>query len=246
MKQIELVRDSLSATFPVFEWDDGVRVVTHCIYPGNALVQVVIRGGVDTFVVSDEGDALRELVAAGGEVNRPENLVKHLVLEKGLLIHEGKISSPQVNAASLGIAIALVANTSQEVAEWLFAHARIKRTRDFKSIVHQYLKAKFNESVKQETLVGHSNKVHKFDNIIVFPGGKRLIIDPVVHDANSINARVVANLDVRSAKYDNLEQRIVYDDEESWKPDELNLLQVGATVVPFSQAPQVLARFGDG
>lgn len=246
MNKIEFVRESLLKSFPVFEWDDGVRVVTHCIYPGNGLVQVVVRGGIDTFIVSDEGGAFRELAAAGAVVKNPDSLVKHLITEKGVSIYDGVISSPKVNAESLGIAIVLVANASQEVAELLFARAHIKKERDFKSIVHQFLKARFNEYVKQDVLIGHSNKAHKFDNLIIFPNGKRLIVDPVMRDANSINARVVANLDVRSAGYSNLEQRIVYDDEEKWKPDELNLLQVGATVVPFSQAPQVLARYGNG
>lgn len=245
MRQVELVREALLKAFPVNEWGEAVRVVTHCIYPANGLVQVVVRGGIDTFVVSDEGNAFRELAAAGVEIQKPDKLVKHLVIEKGLVIHDGIISSPQVRADSLGIAIAFVANTSKEVAEWLFAHARIKKQRDFKMVVHEFLKARFNDYLKQEVFVGASNKPHKFENLIALAGGKRLIVDPVVHDANSINARVVANFDVRSAGYNNLEQRIVYDDDEDWKPDELNLLQVGANVIPFSRAPEVLARLSN-
>jgi hypothetical protein len=29
---------------------DGVRVTTHCMYPSNGLVQVTVRGGVETIV----------------------------------------------------------------------------------------------------------------------------------------------------------------------------------------------------
>lgn len=243
MKHIELVYESLKNSFPVFEWGEAVRVATHCIYPTNGVVQVVVHGGTDTFVVSDEGNAYRELSASGIEINKPDSLVKKLLDERGLSFRDGVIASPQVNAEALGITIALVANASKEVAEWLFSHSRIKREREFKSVLQQFLKARFNEHVKHDALIGASNKEHKFDNLIVFPNGKRLIVDPVMHDANSINARLVANLDVRSAGYDNLEQRIVYDDQEDWKPDELNLLQVGATVVPFSRAPQAFERF---
>jgi hypothetical protein len=96
--------------------------------------------------------------------------------------------------------------------------------------------------VREEILVGKSNKAHKFENLIHLPNGRRLIVDPVIQDMSSINARVVANLDVRAADYPDLEQRIVYDDEEDWKTENLNLLQVGATVIPFSQAPNVLGR----
>jgi hypothetical protein len=43
----------------------GVRVTTHCMYPSNGLVQVMVRGGVSTVVVSDEGGAMEEALAAG-------------------------------------------------------------------------------------------------------------------------------------------------------------------------------------
>jgi hypothetical protein len=71
---------------------------------------------------------------------------------------------------------------------------------------------------------------------------RRLIVDPAVHDISSINARVVANLDVRAVNDPLLEQRIIYDDEEHWTPADLNLLQVGATVVPFSRSSEVIRR----
>lgn len=242
MNHIKQVDESLNGLFRAFEWGDAVRVVTHCLYPGNSFVQVVIRGGVNTFLVSDEGNAFRELSAAGVEVQKPDALVRHLIAECGLSIRDGVISSPMVTEESLAISVALVANASRDVARWLFSHAKIKKERDFKAVVQQFLKVRFDDQVKHETVVGASNKVHKFDNLIALPGGRRIIVDPVVHDANSINARLVANLDVRSAGYSDLEQRIVYDDDSEWKPDELNLLQIGATVVPFSKAPQVFSR----
>lgn len=243
MRHIDLIRESLAHSFPVFEWGESVRVVTQCFYPSNGLVQVVVCGGTDTFVVSDEGNAFRELSAVGVEVTKSDTLLKKLVDERGLVITDGVISSPKVKAEELGVTIALVANASKEVSEWLFSHSRVKRERDFKSVLQQFLKSRFNDHVKHEALVGASNKEHKFENLIHFPNGRRLIVDPVMHDANSINARLVANLDVRSAGYDNLEQRLVYDDSENWKPDELNLLQVGATVIPFSRASQAFERF---
>ena len=64
-----------------------------------------------------------------------------------------------------------------------------------------------------------------------------------MHDPSSINARVVANIDVKLAKYEKLDQRIVYDDGENWSADDLSLLQVGNTpVVPFSKAADVIGR----
>jgi hypothetical protein len=49
-------------------------------------------------------------------------------------------------------------------------------------------------------------------------------------------------LDVRAIRDPLLEQRIVYDDKEDWTPADLNLLQVGATVVPFSRSSEAIRR----
>lgn len=242
MKHSEIIKGSLENLLSVTEELDGVRVVTHCMYPSNGFVQVVVRGGTDTFFVSDEGGAFREIEAAGVDVEKPDKVIRHLVVPQGLSLVNGMIRSPQVSADSLAISISLVANASKEAADWLFAHSRIKRHRNFKEVVGEFLKERFSKSVRSDIIIGASNKPHKFDNLISLGGGRRLLVDPVIHDSASINARLVANFDVRSAHYKDLEQRIVYDDEEEWRPEELNLLQVGATVVPFSRAPDVFAR----
>jgi hypothetical protein len=61
-------------------------------------------------------------------------------------------------------------------------------------------------------------------------------------EASSINAAVVAHLDVKRANVPNVVRRIVYDDEEKWKAEDLSLLSVGAPVVPFSRAREVPKR----
>jgi hypothetical protein len=139
----------------------------------------------------------------------------------------------------------LVANASKEAADWLFEHTKIKRYRNFKAVVSEFLRSKYDDRVHKETLIGASNKAHKFENLIVLRDGKRLIVDPVIDDAGSINARVVANMDIRLAKYPDLEQRIVYDDSVAWEPENLNLLQAGASVIPFSRAADVIGRLAN-
>jgi hypothetical protein len=110
-----------------------------------------------------------------------------------------------------------------------------------------FLKATFDDRViHDEKIIGASNKPHKFANVIILGGEKRLIIDPVSKDPTSINARVVANLDVRTARNPNLMQRIVYDDTEKWLASDLNLIQIGAPVVPFSRSEDVIKRIASG
>lgn len=243
MSPYERVQSELANYFMVHEEADGVvRVTTHCMYPSNGFVQVVVHGGVNTFVVSDRGGALRELEGAGADVSNPDKLLRSLVTTHGLRIGNGVISSPQCSAETLAVAITLVANASKEAADWLFATLKIKRSKNFREVVAMYLRMKYEQHVRADTVVGASNKPHKFDNLILLPHGGRLIVDPVIPDASSINARVVANMDVRLAEHQGLEQRIVYDDEDEWRVEDLNLLQVGATVIPYSRANDVLNR----
>lgn len=242
----DLVVSGLSNLASVKRMDDGIRVMTHCMYPSNGLVQVTVRSGTETIVASDEGGAFGEAASAGIPIAEHHKSLWHLIRDQGLLMKDGVIYTPQLPMETAPVAILHVANASQEIAHWFYEHARIKRTRDFKTILAEFLRKSFDERVKPVTIVGHSNKTHKFANVVFFDGGRRLIVDPVSHDASSINARVVANLDVRANNDPLLEQRIVYDDDEAWTAADLNLLQVGANAIPFSRSADVIRRIANG
>jgi hypothetical protein len=96
--------------------------------------------------------------------------------------------------------------------------------------------------VRNAVIVGASNKPHRFDSMVRLSGEKQLILDAVTREASSINAALVAHLDVRNANLPNVEQRIIYDDTENWTAADLALLKIGAPPVPFSRASQVLER----
>lgn len=240
---IEALQDGLHRIAAIRKSGDGWRVVTHCMYPSNGLVEVTVRGGSHTVVASDEGGAVGDALSAGIPERDYDGALRHLVRDQGLLLKDGVIYTPQVPMDAAPLSVLLVANASQDVARWLYDHMRTKRTRDFKALLAEFLRHQFDTQVEHNALIqGHSTKAHKFANVISFAGGKRLIVDPVGNEASSINARVVANLDVRARNDPMLEQRIVYDDDDEWTPSDLNLLQVGATVVPFSRAQEVIDR----
>ncbi len=242
MTLLEVVRKELDAVFTLRETRDGVRVNTHYIYPSNSFVQVVIRGGQTSFYVTDQGGALHEIESAGVEIARADKILRNIVGAHGLRIEKGVIRSDFVDASAIPGAMALVANASRECAEFLFHHARIKVQRDLKKLVGQYLWDTFDDRVsKDQLIVGKSNKPHKFENVVRLEN-RRLIVDAVVYQPTAINAHVIANLDVANAKHPGLEQRIIYDDQEQWRAEDLNMLQIGATVVPFSRAPEVIRR----
>jgi hypothetical protein len=241
-----LIRNGLNEMALLKRVDDGVRVTTHCMYPSNGLVQVVVRGGVSTVVASDEGGAMGEALAAGIPIRDYGRQLAHLVKAQGVLIRGGVVFTPPMPTGAAPLAVLLVANASQEIARWLYEHMKIKRTRNFKEMLAAFLKKTFDDRVAPAIIVGHSNKPHKFANVISFQNGRRLIIDAVANEPSSVNARVVANLDVKAVNNPLIDQRIVYDDEEDWMPADLNLLQVGADVVPFSRSSEVIQRLAHG
>jgi len=60
-----LISRNLDSIASITRTSDGVRVITHCMYPSNGLVQVTVRGGVETVVASDEGGSVGEALGAG-------------------------------------------------------------------------------------------------------------------------------------------------------------------------------------
>lgn len=241
---LEAVRFLFLRSLPApVETENGVRVTTHCMYPSNGLVRVYVKSGMEHAVVSDEGEAVGEVLAAGIDVANVDRLVRHLVSEQGLAMSSGIISSRAIPIEALPVAIPLVANVARDVASWLYDHKKIKRSRDFRAVLSNYLESAFSERLsRDERIVGASNKPHRFANVVSFPNGRKLVVDAVAKDPSSINSRVVANLDLRTNGNPMIEQRIVYDDAEGWSAADLNLLNVGAPAIAFSKASVVIDR----
>lgn len=231
------------SSIKVVDGGNGIRVTTHCMYPSNGLVQVTVRGGREEVFASDDGGAVGEALSAGIPVRNIDRQLHYLVRDQGLHVKNGVISTPLMPFEAAPLSVLLVANAASLAAHWMYDNSKIKRSRDFKSVLAEFLNKTFDDRVSHDAvIVGHSNKAHRFANVISLGNGRRLIIDPVVNDASSINARVVANMDVRAANDPSIEQRIVYDDDDDWTPSDLNLLQVGATAIPFTRSEEVIQR----
>lgn len=225
--------------------DDGngdAQVNTHCLYPSNGIVRVSVKKLNDAFLVSDDGGAIREALSSAIELNPKNQMRFGAIAEKqGLLFEGGAVTAPRVPREALALAIVLVANASKEIADSIFSHYKIKRHRDFKGMVQELLRSEFKQPPHEGNVVGQSTRAYRFENIISLQGGKRLLIDPVLRDANSINARVIANLDVQAVLNQDLAQRIIYDDEAGWETNELNVLHMtNVPVIAFSGAKNAL------
>lgn len=239
-KQLEEAIARLTLVTP---YEGVVRVATQCLYPSNSSVSVAVRGGDDAFVVSDEGGAVGEVGSSGMHDRPTDRQIRAIVAPQGLKVSDGVIYSPAVDRDAVPVAIMLVANIAKEVADWSLAHMRFTTPRNFRKDLTDLLQRHFHDNLKNDLpILGASNKPHKFGHVIYLEDGRRLLVDPVINDSSSINARVVANLDVRMAKNTKTDQMIVYDDRLSWSSSDLTLLQVGAPIVPFSDADGVLQK----
>jgi hypothetical protein len=246
------IQDSVTnalANWPRSSVEDGqVLVPTHCLYPSNSTVTVWVGAGTGSYIVHDNRGALDELSSAGTQdrhsVVYSTFMVQHIIKAFGLSMDEsGLIKAARVEPDELLTTIVLVANASKEAAIDLLNRFRPRLRRNIKAELASMLEVRFpNHVSKNGTVIGKSNKPHKFDNLIRLGGDRQLILDVVTREASSINAALVAHLDVKNAEYPKIEQRIIYDDDDKWSAADLNLLKLGATPVPFSRAAEVLER----
>lgn len=244
------IADAVSTAF--LEWpsfaEEGhqVHVPTHCLYPSNSSVTVSVAGGVGAFFVHDGWGAIEEVSAAGGAFPPADaaHIVRYVVSGYGLSIDEtGLVKADRVTADELLTTIMLVANASKDAANELLNRFRPRLRRNIKAELARMLEIHFPKHViRNQVFVGASNKSHRFDNVVRLSGDKKIILDVVMREASSINAALVAHLDIRNAHIPNIDQRIIYDDQEIWPAADLNLLKIGAPPVPFSRTPEVLER----
>jgi len=245
MTLLETVGQSLVDVFKCHAIENGVLVNTQCLYPSNALVKVIVYGAGTEFFVTDAGGWRKELEDAGAYEKLRDKHVQSAASKQGLhLDHSGSIRSPLIGVSDIPAAIAVVANISKEITHSIYSSWKFPRKK-FKEMVRDIVKQQFIESdVSEKKISGASNKVHTFENVISLHSGIQIIIDPVVRDAASINSRIVANMDVHSKAYDHIKQAIIYDDEERWSTDELNLLGLPSVpVLAFSRNATRLREF---
>lgn len=220
-------------------------VLTHCQLPNGSLLKVRIHPmGGDTWVVSDGGAAFDEALSSGAEMPSFGLNVRRAIRAKGLSFVDGRIESPKVTSEALFTASVIVANAARDIAETLLVLGDAGTDQSLERRTRKILVSRFHSWVlsKPVTVNGASERPHKFENVLDLPDGRRLLVDVVRHQGNSINAAVVANLDVRRLEDPNIVQRIVFDPEEKWKREEIELLEVGAVPVELPSLAGAIQR----
>lgn len=228
--------------------ENSVAVPTHCLYPSGSAVVVFVQGSANRALVSDEGGAVGELVSHNRIIDNPDRILRRFCKKPGLHAKDGVIVSPIVSQSMLASAVIQVANASASVAHWGAENLKAKRKKDIRRELHTLLTRVFDKDriSSEGKLLGKSNRSYKFDRIVELNNDKMLIVDSVLPDPNSINSRAIAHFDVKQAGDDRIIQRVVYDDEDDWSAADLNLLQMSATLVPFSRLEPAFEKLKRG
>jgi hypothetical protein len=231
------IRDALAEFAICEETSEGIWVPTQCLYPSNAAVSVLITGGPNGCIVSDEGRAIQEIKMHGIEMpERAEIYLRPFYRPQGLRVIESKVCSPVVPADGLPAAIALVANASSLAAFWAVKTIRPHRRRDLREELRSLFGARYSrERIREEVhLPGESGRLYKFEFRVEL-GSRSLIVDGVFPDASAINTRTIAHLDLARTNNAALVQRMVYDERENWRAEDMRLLRLAAELVPLTQ-----------
>jgi hypothetical protein len=219
-------------------------VPTFSTYPSNSLVQVYVEGGKETFVVSDGGGAIKTLVGAGYLGYGGVRLLSDIVRDDDVQVNgSGWIYSSGVVIKSLTSAITTVSEASRDAAFSAIRKFKPAPVIDFRHDLDLALQRHFRDAVKKHGhLLGASNKLHTFDYLIRANENNLIALDAVVPDSSSINAAVVAHMDLKAIRRPDVKQFIVYDSEQHWSSSDLALLSLGAPSVAYTSFYKIIDR----
>jgi len=223
-------------------YGEGALIDTTCLYPSGKVVQILVqRRGTSHFLVSDAGGAIDELEASGIEVRDAYRVLRAYSRKYGVKAESGALFETDVSAEDLPSAVRVVANASQESASRELATHKFRPHRHLEEMFAEFMQKRFPDQFSTKLVEG-KNRAHLFEYVHERPKQKLLIVDPVLRDASSMNAHIVAHLDVRAADQRKVEQYLVYDDEEEWTSDQLGMLELAAPIVAFRNVEKVLWR----
>jgi hypothetical protein len=222
---------------------DGVLVPTPILYPSNGHVVVHVSGGAHTCVVSDRGDALRTARSHSVEIPDVDHWLS-ITLRGSFLHHShGQITSGEMKLDDVFAGISLVARAASDAVRYAIDHYKPLEDTIYER-TYREMKGKFGTpNVSRETnIAGASNRNYRFD--FAAPIGPRLLVlDTVVPNANSVNAKAIAHIDVGNLKDTAPFHAIVYDNDADWDASDINLLQSAAQLLPIARLSKELGRY---
>lgn len=240
------IQEAMAALTQCVDEGNRVAVPTHYLYPSRSSVTVFVSStSHDKFVVSDNGGAIDTIGAHGLEIDDPDKFLVPFCRPDALRAVNGKILTPRVPINAIPVAVLAVADASAKAAHQGVYGMKPRGRRDLARAVGAELKLRFSpdrvrEGARMETA---STRLVKFDFAITLGADQLLIVDTVLPDPNSVNAKAAAHLDLGHLEDRRLVQRIVYDPEAEWHSADLNFLQTVSKTIALPAFRDALAPF---
>ena len=233
----------ISAAFAPIPDADGLLVATPILYPSNGNVVVHVSGGSRTCVVSDRGDALRNARAHAVEIPNVDHWLTQTL--RGSFLHHssGQITSGEMKLDDVFAGIALVARAAADSVHYAIEHYKRPEETIYDRTYHE-LKKRFGTPniSRQTTVAGASNRNYHFDFAAPIDS-RMLLLDTVLPNANSVNAKAIAHIDIGNLKGGAPFHAIVYDGDADWEASDINLLQSAAQLLPVAHLSKELGRY---
>jgi hypothetical protein len=204
------------------------RVGTTTLLPSGALASIVVRpSGNGTFLVTDGGAALNDLLALGhhdfttGDRRRGNTIADRL----GLTFDGAGFSLREVTADQLAGAIVFVAEGARE---WATATAEIGIKRQEAALVRR-VEDRIRAIVpgakidRERELAGASTKTHRFDLVIDLSGDRKVVFEAVSPSPNSLSSTHLKLFDLMSA-HPEWPREVVTERLEDWSVADMTLL----------------------
>jgi hypothetical protein len=242
-----IVCRSLSKAAICADLGEHVAFATHCLYPSNKAVTVYISGGANECVVSDYGGAVDEISTAGLSIPDTNKMLRQFCRPVGLNVSHGQIVSPPVPITACMSAVVAVANASRDAAMWGVANLKPRRKRNLVAEISNILGRHFaaDKIRASEAITGASNRRYEIDWVIPLSSTRKLLIDSVLPEPNSVNAKAVAHMDIHGSNGKDqatLVSLLAYDDDDEWKSSDLRLLQMAGKLTPISSMDRTIEQ----
>ena len=231
-----------------WQWCEHVggvhRLSTFVQLPSGSVVNVTVRRSGERWIVSDSASAIEEAASAGIDKPSLGLNIRRALRSRGLVFNDGRIETPPVETDALQAAVISVANVCRDIAEALIMVGRNEREESLDNRARRLLVTRFHTWVLSKPVIirGQSEKEHKFDNCVILPDGRKILVDSVNKHANSINSVVVSNIDIQRLNDTSILQRIVFDPREMWENEDISLLGVAATPVALPMLTKSLEK----
>ena len=220
--------------------DEGLRVMTHCLYPSFEQVAVFVVGRGNELIVHDGGGAARSSWSHGADAKALSRSLTYAAASFGCEVRNHTITTVAASPEWLWAAVASVANAASDAAR--ASVGRIRQTaeenliRKTKAILDS---ASWGPGTKLDAQYpGESGKIHTFD-LIIEHDNQVALMDAVVSHPNSIAAKYLAFSDTSRRR--GLYKYALYDGELA--PEDKTLLSNVADLVAYSAILGTDGRF---